>query len=279
MLFKGVYHNKGRIRHALTPHGSGYTMLRRQKGSGAYREVMELRHGFTLIELLVVIAIIAILAAILFPVFARAREKARQTSCLSNLKQIGLAALMYAQDYDEIYPPGLIDSPGAGQGPVSQSTYFVTCKLTADLIYPYVKNRQAFFCPSGDRGNTYSGDYGFNRRICPDMRAGVGEPPVPMAHVKKPAEKFLCFDSGAYMIHDSYTLHPSGNFWYIPGTQAALGIDPASCSPYPLTGWYASDFIEGRHNQGINMCFCDGHCKWLSGSTVINNINNFFPYQ
>jgi prepilin-type N-terminal cleavage/methylation domain-containing protein len=72
------------------------------------------RKGFTLIELLVVIAIIAILAAILFPVFARAREKARQTSCVSNLKQVALASLMYTQDYDECPPGQLMPRPGSG---------------------------------------------------------------------------------------------------------------------------------------------------------------------
>jgi len=92
------------------------------------------RRGFTLIELLVVIAIIAILAAILFPVFARAREKARQTSCLSNVKQIGTATLMYIQDYDEKYP-------GHNSGPTPDLDWPIS-------LVPYVKNAQLFMCPS-----------------------------------------------------------------------------------------------------------------------------------
>lgn len=96
------------------------------------------RQAFTLIELLVVIAIIAILAAILFPVFAQAREKARQTSCLSNEKQLGLAVLQYAQDYDETYPTG-----------VQQNWYAVIWPL---LVQPYVKTYDVFRCPSDDKG-------------------------------------------------------------------------------------------------------------------------------
>src|SRR4051812_40905338 len=95
------------------------------------------KRAFTLIELLVVIAIIAILAAILFPVFARAREAARKTACLSNLKQIGTAVLMYAQDYDETLCPvasGVCGQPSA--------------RGWADLIYPYVRNDKVFDCPT-----------------------------------------------------------------------------------------------------------------------------------
>src|SRR5215813_1282794 len=102
--------------------------------------------GFTLIELLVVIAIIAILAAILFPVFAQAREKARAISCLSNSKQLGLAVMMYVQDYDETYPwamngPDGCGGPGCPGGPNQVDAW-------PDLVYPYVKNDGAYGCPS-----------------------------------------------------------------------------------------------------------------------------------
>src|ERR1035437_3779628 len=101
------------------------------------------RRGFTLIELLVVIAIIAILAAILFPVFARAREKARQTSCTSNLKQLGLGMMMYCQDYDDCTPIAYSgDNPGV-------TWWSFTWK---ERIYPYVKNYQLYDCPSKRMG-------------------------------------------------------------------------------------------------------------------------------
>jgi prepilin-type N-terminal cleavage/methylation domain-containing protein len=96
------------------------------------------RIGFTLIELLVVIAIIAILAAILFPVFAQARDKARSASCLSNLKQIGTGLYMYLQDYDEAYPPNRIGMTSSGKGGYTWK----------EAIGPYVKNLQVFVCPS-----------------------------------------------------------------------------------------------------------------------------------
>ena len=121
------------------------------------------RHGFTLIELLVVIAIIAILAAILFPVFAKAREKARQSSCLSNLKQIGLATLQYVQDYDTRMP---------------QYTRISSINHTAQVkINPYIANLQIWACPSGSVNYfyyfdnwpgapaTFLGSYGWNNRL------------------------------------------------------------------------------------------------------------------
>ena len=137
------------------------------------------RRGFTLIELLVVIAIIAILAAILFPVFARAREKARQASCLSNVKQVVLGGLMYAQDYDETWPSGRVCNWASG-GPYGTHVM---------AIMPYVKNLQMFVCPS-KTGYTinpsfiqppvsYTASYGFNHLASTAM----GSIPAPTEQV------------------------------------------------------------------------------------------------
>lgn len=104
------------------------------------------RTGFTLIELLVVIAIIAILAAILFPVFAKAREKARSATCLSNLKQMGLGFAQYLSDYDQTYPPNKFDS-----GVTSPNSYYNYCVEWYQMIDPYVKSKKMYQCPSDKR--------------------------------------------------------------------------------------------------------------------------------
>src|SRR5205085_5932984 len=124
------------------------------------------RKGFTLIELLVIIAIIAILAAILFPVFAQAREKARQTSCLSNTKQLGTAYVMYLQDYDETFPPHVTERTaplGTPDTPEARAPYSYKTKLD-----PYVKNQGVYKCPSApawptpSAGKWFTTDYGNN---------------------------------------------------------------------------------------------------------------------
>jgi prepilin-type N-terminal cleavage/methylation domain-containing protein/prepilin-type processing-associated H-X9-DG protein len=151
--------------------------------------------AFTLIELLVVIAIIAILAAILFPVFAQAREKAMSTSCLSNNKQVSLAILMYVQDYDETFPMGVwypAGEPSGGWPPDTQfpaNEYGQTLQLVAfgweHAVLPYIKNGSVFLCPSspvgcgGCDGNANDGESGeimyvINRRISGDWKGGVG---------------------------------------------------------------------------------------------------------
>src|SRR5437899_10125822 len=120
------------------------TAPRSRPSEGGFKPKMKAeRNAFTLIELLVVIAIIAILAAILFPVFARAREQARKTACLSNMKQIGLALGMYIQDYDQVFPPGGLK--------VWEASKKTDRNLLAVQLQPYTKNDQIFHCPS-DRG-------------------------------------------------------------------------------------------------------------------------------
>jgi prepilin-type N-terminal cleavage/methylation domain-containing protein/prepilin-type processing-associated H-X9-DG protein len=199
--------------------------------------------GFTLIELLVVIAIIAILAAILFPVFARAREKARQASCLSNVKQMGLAGLMYAQDYDEMVVPGEIQIPGAQRW-----------MGEAGLLLPYINNLQVFRCPSADgpavsKSFTHDGrtivqrtDYGINSDI---HRRQTGTTAVwyKMTEIRYPAETVMLADADWTR---STTDYSTVNCWRIS------------------SGRHPGNFIPARHNGGANFAFEDGHAKWLS---------------
>ena len=231
-----------------------------------------MRRGFTLIELLVVIAIIAILAAILFPVFAKAREKARQTSCLSNVKQMTLGILQYTQDYDEKLVPGLVYAYGAGYGPVSNSSSFLDSRTGFDLIYPYVKNAQIFVCPSTEGGSGYSRNYGFNSAVCVDARYYA---PISLSTLRSPAECFLALDAGPYMCAYDDITDPSGSFWYIPGT--ANGRDPAALSPALTNAAAVSDFKSGRHNQGVNVALADGHAKWYSSMSLFNHPEYWAP--
>jgi len=192
--------------------------------------------GFTLIELLVVIAIIAILAAILFPVFARAREKARQTSCLSNVKQIALGILMYAQDYDEVLVPM--------QNTTSSSSRWY------NLLQPYVKNMQIFRCPS----KAFTIGYGVSyRNLAEDT--GAGGRACSLGAIQSPAEALLIGDTerlnaGAVSQMD----------WYYSLRMYTLG---------QIAGYNTNGIpTPGRHNDGNNVGFCDGHAKWISTQTM-----------
>jgi len=223
--------------------------------------------GFTLIELLVVIAIIAILASILFPVFARARENARRASCQSNLKQMGLAAMQYTQDYDEKFGPALISLPD--QMPPDNLFWFGDDKnwVWPQILYPYHKSIQVFVCPSGATSNhnkPYSAHYGANILLMKDFRS----PPittVSLASVQAPASTFLMMDSGPYMTSPGNASGPGGSFWYTPG---ACGPGGASTTSNALSGFSLSDCQTGRHLGGVNVAFADGHVKWLKSDKL-----------
>jgi prepilin-type N-terminal cleavage/methylation domain-containing protein/prepilin-type processing-associated H-X9-DG protein len=206
------------------------------------------RKGFTLIELLVVIAIIAILAAILFPVFAKAREKARQSSCSSNLKQIGLGIMQYVQDWDETFPSGghcLGNQPAGGE---LGWTGTASLQPVADS---YVKSNAVFKCPSSVNttdaaNNRYACDYGLNMNIFPNGWHAIppGNPvaTITLAQLTKPASTVLLYEDGhTFTIND---------------------VNYASVWSYGT--------VAVRHSEGDNALFCDGHVKWIKTKPIVD---------
>lgn len=220
------------------------------------------KRGFTLIELLVVIAIIAILAAILFPVFAQAREAARKASCASNLKQHATGLLMYAQDYDEIFPQAY-NSPALLGGKWNSC-----CDFWPEIIQPYIKNTAVFTCPSMSvyRTTPYLGHYGANGEVIKTPPSGTSRTQADLA---APASTYLAMDGGPYTMGSGNATAPTGNFWYVPGVGKLLGVAPASLSPALNTDLY-SDFTSGRHQEGVNIAFADGHVKYSKSSVVLD---------
>jgi len=233
-------------------------------------------NGFTLIELLVVIAIIAILAAILFPVFAQAREKARQTSCVSNEKQMALSVIMYSQDYDELYPEAFGADPGIGGWgstyrmpvPLSWATP-VDARANAasgnwiNSCAPYTKNYQVVKCPSASNvgfqgGNSYTGSgrqqvsLTYNGLLQSYSQAGVATPGnLPM----------LTEGTGKAAL-DGYSLA-------FPALQCTDATQACTYKPCGGTGNGSSSIWFGTfgqtapvHSGGSNVAFCDGHVKF-----------------
>jgi len=238
------------------------------------------KSAFTLIELLVVIAIIAILAAILFPVFAQAREKARGAACLSNTKQMGIALSLYAQDYDEVLPMG-----GNG-GPTGANRWY-------HWIAAYQKNRGINICPSapGQRPGDYDvGGYGCNINVM-----GWAEYPVYNGRPPGKALAEITDVAGTFVISDCSQC-TKGVLKQEPDTWNSF-IDPKrpSCDwqVTPPGAWdnnnatpYNSHDSWGnesrrpmpRHNQGLSVIYADGHAKWSRLVQFLGPLPKGWPY-
>ncbi|MBC8140003.1 MAG: DUF1559 domain-containing protein [Armatimonadetes bacterium] len=266
------------------------------------------RGGFTLIELLVVIAIIAILAAILFPVFAQAREKARQTTCLSNQKQIGLAIMQYIQDYDEAYPQAAAYStiPGGGTAP----------EYWQNMVQPYVKNGEIvaatgqnygrggiWECPSfpedfgqgqkyGASDGLFAGNYPYQLPAQnPTIRDAVSS-----AVVDAPAEKILIAEKGRNGAIWGYETFLTLQDWWTDGSVFTGGVyDPAkdnsrrsidaihnrdvafNADGSANTPWEGGRTVRYRHNGVANVLFADGHAKAMPKGSIRWYQNVYIP--
>ena len=238
------------------------------------------QRGFTLIELLVVIAIIALLAAILFPVFAQAREKARQTTCISNLKQVGLGLLQYSQDSDEVFP---LDWFGNNHGPFPDGTCAgftntdASCYKWMDAIYPNVKSEAVFNCPdeifgfhyfpgdtsgfSNNNGYKYLGfnigsggcdfgSYGINRTYFGGTNGVTCPAGSSLALIADPAGTVFAADSQDY----SFGWSDSG---HLPVLTTSNGGDAFK----GVQGTLSYDNLIVRHNGRASVLYCDGHAK------------------
>jgi prepilin-type N-terminal cleavage/methylation domain-containing protein/prepilin-type processing-associated H-X9-DG protein len=193
---------------------------------------MRRRNGFTLIELLVVIAIIAILAAILFPVFAQAREAARKTACTNNLKQLATSVMMYTQDYDEAFPS--LNGPAINRG-------------WAGEIYPYVKNAGVYHCPDDANKpaavNQIVASYTWNKHL---NLNGTGEANSALAALVAPASTIMFFECNT-------------------GSNAGDVTNPAEVWSIATGGSTPGSYFPVRHSAGTgaNYALCDGHVKFF----------------
>lgn len=249
------------------------------------------RSAFTLIELLVVIAIIAILAAILFPVFAQAREKARAISCVSNLKQETLGVMQYSQDYDEKYPVAKSADP----------VYYY--KTWVYSVLPYTKSLEMLHCPDQVKNPygftypplankvatylllsySYNGGYLNPAYNCQGILIDTYGEPASLASLEAPAATVLFTD--AKILGDD----PGGYYDNVSVDAPATAGPSAHACTYTNGGWgtgsYADDpTIQGnpidgtgafsaRHNKGGNVAFCDGHAKWLTPGKLAAGTN------
>jgi prepilin-type N-terminal cleavage/methylation domain-containing protein len=217
---------------------------------------MQRRQGFTLIELLVVIAIIAILAAILFPVFAQARESARQTTCLNNCKQIGIAVAMYEADYDSMLPAQGADAMRIMAAGGKEVTYY-------DALAPYIKNEMVWIDPSG-QGDKKPPTMGYHMNGNLITREGLAE-----AAVAAPANCLLMREFGAGW-HDRVAhLRPyrGGCDDTFCGSNNLVWLDGLGCVARTAAN---ANRRAGPHKNGYNLLCADTHAKWFRPETAIN---------
>jgi prepilin-type N-terminal cleavage/methylation domain-containing protein/prepilin-type processing-associated H-X9-DG protein len=222
---------------------------------------MNIRRGFTLIELLVVIAIIAILAAILFPVFAQAREKARQASCTSNLKQIGLAFKMYIQDYDERWPK-CDPQPNGPNTPFlsgSHATDFGWDGWISNALIPYTKNQAIYICPSLNN-NGFRDPY-----ISGDTLTTTSPNSIQFSYAFNYASDYNIKDASYTQPASAAIMTDSGTGWWDCGYNSTCGIKFNrdylwhTQKNFKLTEW---------HNGKNNWLFADGHVKTLGWDSM-----------
>jgi prepilin-type N-terminal cleavage/methylation domain-containing protein/prepilin-type processing-associated H-X9-DG protein len=231
------------------------------------------RRGFTLIELLVVIAIIAILAAILFPVFAQAREAARKTACLSNLKQLGSGLMMYLQDYDETFHKGssIVSNGDNGFGPNTKIDGWDNWPW---FYGPYVKNLGVFDCPSSPDGTVEltkanwgnDGNYAYNYS---GLTRDEGTAPRGLAEITAPADVFVFFDAGDTQVR------AGTNNW--SGLLEELDLN-LTCDTNLISRY--SKECALRHSGRVNVTYADGHAKNLDWSNFLTrNADNVAPWM
>ncbi len=258
--------------------------------------------GFTLVELLVVIAIISVLAAILFPVFAQAREKARAITCVSNEKQLCLAFLQYVQDNDETFPGGDVTSDLVHSG-----------RGWAARIYPYVKSAPVYDCPDDPSrvAGTFTPaagtdfvpvSYGYNLDL-----AGPYGPPVPLAGLSAPSSTVLLFEvdyafenltapnnddesstQASQLVQNSSVAADGGDagagymniYPYAYYSTGMMGQPPHNANTFegqPVPGSQQYNPLHGRHNGGSNFALADGHVKFILPPYVSPGFTNPSP--